>query len=331
MARIDDAGQIMANNFTCLGLPVDYVKGVEHILGDTLYFNLKDMSQYNEAHIKNLLKKIAVFCHANMKFGETKEAHFKVEWQYNKGEILSLTRCLYDVDFKSIPIGKDTDSNIVNIDFEKTPHLLVAGATGAGKSVLLKTLLTSIFCYYGRPNTSRFRTASFVIIDPKGTEFNEWKDVVGAGGYIDETPQAIKALKDVESVMDYRYKNINKVENDLFVIVDELADLMLTSRFQVEESIVRIAQKGRACGIHLIVATQRPSVDVVSGLIKANIPCRLALKTAGIRDSVVILDHKGAEELTGNGDCIFKNGLEEKHFQVAYPEQELINNIVKKR
>jgi len=328
MTRIDEAGQMLQRNFSKLGLETEYVKGVEHVMGDTLYFNLVDMSQYNENFIKDCIEKNAVACHLDMQFGKTKEAHFKVEVLYNKCKVLSLTSCLYGVDFKSIAVGKDTDNNIVNIDFDKTPHILIAGTTGAGKSVLLKTMLASIYCYYYKAGNSRFRTASFLIIDPKGTEFNNWKNVVGAGGYIDSTSEAIATLKKVEAIMDSRYKNIDKVDNDLFVIIDELADLMLTSRFEVEESIVRIAQKGRACGIHLIVATQRPTVDVVSGLIKANMPCRLALKTAGIRDSIVILDHKGAETLQGNGDCIYKNGLEEKHFKVAYPEQELINRIV---
>lgn len=322
MARIDDAGQIMANNFAVLGLEVEFVKGVEHIMGDTLYFNLKDMSQYNEKAIKDCLEKIAVFCHADMQFGKTKDAHFKVEWKYDRGSVLSLLSIL---DTHKVVIGKDTDNNSICIDFDKTPHLLVAGTTGAGKSVLLKTLFVSLFYHYCSTNSSRFKKCSFVFIDPKGTEFNMFKNVVE---YVDETSKAIRTLKEIEDIMDYRYSTNNMNDADLYVIIDELADLMLTSRFEVEQSIVRIAQKGRACGIHLIVATQRPTVDVVSGLIKANIPCRLALKTAGIRDSIVILDHKGAETLQGNGDCIYKNGLEEKHFKVAYPDQDLINRIV---
>lgn len=328
MARIDEAGQMIQRNFERLGLYTEYVKGIEHTLGDTLFYNLKDMSQYNENFIKSCIEKNAVACHLDMRFEKTKEAHFKVEVIYDKCAVLSLVSCLRGVDFNEVVIGKDTDGNFLSIDFDKTPHLLVAGTTGAGKSVLLKTLLTSLYCYYNKANNSRFKKASFVIIDPKGSEFNNWRKVLGAGGYIDNTHQAISTLKNIEGIMDYRYQHMGeKQENDLYVIIDELADLMLTSRFEVEESIVRLAQKGRACGIHLIVATQRPTVDVVSGLIKANMPCRLALKTASVRDSVIILDHKNAETLQGNGDCIFKNGLEEKRFKVAYPENELIQKI----
>ena len=320
--RINEAGEMLAYNFDVLGLPVEFVKGVEHTLGDTLYFNLKDVSKYNERYIKTLIKKQAVACHLDMAFGETKEAHFKVEVRYDKKSILSLLSIL---DCHKVNIGKDTDNQVVSIDFDsKTPHLLVAGTTGSGKSVLLKTLFCSLFNYYYNTNASRFNGASFIIIDPKGSEFNMFRNVVK---YIDDTKTAIRTLKDLETIMDYRYHNTDKQDADIYVIIDELADLMLTSRFDVEESIVRLAQKGRACGIHLIVATQRPSVDVVSGLIKANLPCRLILRTASVRDSVVCLDHKGAEALEGNGDCIFKNGLEEKHFKVAYPDVDLINRI----
>ena len=324
MERIDEAGIILADNFCKLGLQVVYVRGVEHILGDTFYFNLKDISQYNEKHIKALLEKIAVFSHGDMQFGKTNEAHFKVEWRYTKGSMLMLTSI---IDDNKVNIGKDTDNNVVSIDFDsKTPHLLVAGTTGSGKSVLLKTLLVSLFNYHNHYHVSRFNGAQFIIIDPKGNEFSEFKRVVN--NYFDNTQASIKALHQLEDIMDNRYKNMDKVKTPIYIIIDELADLMLTSRFEVEQSIVRIAQKGRACGIHLIVATQRPSVDVVSGLIKANLPCRLALKTAGVRDSVVILDHKGSEALTGYGDCIFKNGLEEKHFKVAFPDQDIINRVV---
>ena len=321
MSRIDEAGYILANNFCKLGLQVTYVKGVEHLLGDTFYFNVNDMSQYNERHIKSLLEKIAVFCHADMQFGKTTEAHFKVEWKYTSGGKLYLSSIIDDYN---VNIGKDTDNHVINIDFEKAPHLLVAGTTGSGKSVLLKTLFVSLCNYHCHYPNSRFLGAQFVIIDPKGTEFNEFRNI---GKYIDNTQSAIRALSQLVDIMENRYRNMDKVKTPIYIIIDELADLMLTSRFEVEQSIVRIAQKGRACGMHLIVATQRPSVDVVSGLIKANLPCRLALKTAGVRDSVVILDHKGAEALVGNGDCIFKNGLEEKHFKVAYPDQDLINRV----
>ena len=322
--RINEAGALLANNFNALGLAVDFVKGIEHILGDTLYFNLKDISKYNEKYIKSLIEKQAVACHLDMQFGRTKEAHFKVEVNYKKDMTLSLASI---IDRHSVNIGKDTDNNIISIDFgNKTPHLLVAGTTGSGKSVLLKTLFCSLFNYYSHDNNSRFKGAQYIIIDPKVTEFNMFRNLPMLT-YIDETPRAVKALRQLEDIMDNRYRHLDQVKTEIYIIIDELADLMLTSRYDVEQSIVRIAQKGRACGMHLIVATQRPSVDVVSGLIKANLPTRLILKTSSVRDSVVCLDKKGAEALNGNGDCIYKNGLDERHFKVAYPDQDIINRI----
>lgn len=116
----------------------------------------------------------------------------------------------------------------------------------------------------------------------------------------------------------------------LVVVIDELADLMLTSKYECEQSIIRIAQLGRAAGIHLIIATQRPTVNVITGLIKSNIPCKIALQTSSIRDSINILDHKGAETLTGRGDALLKlpDRVEEVRFQSAYISDEDIDKVV---
>jgi S-DNA-T family DNA segregation ATPase FtsK/SpoIIIE len=119
----------------------------------------------------------------------------------------------------------------------------------------------------------------------------------------------------------------------IYVFIDELADLMLLSRYEVEESITRLAQKGRACGIHLIVATQRPTANVLTGLIKANMPCKIALKVSSVRDSVVALDHKGAEQLLGFGDAIIKvpYSTEETRFQCAYVSKQKIQELIEMR
>ena len=322
MARIDENGNVIATNFGELGLPVKFVKGVESALGDTYLFDIVNISQYNKNYLKSLLEKIAVYHHADMSLIETKEAHFGVFVKQSQST-LSLLQLLAKTNYREIVIGQDTQGELVKIDFKIIPHLLIAGTTGSGKSVLIHNLICNIYNYYGQ---NRFLAPRMIIIDPKTSELDKYKNCINTQ-FIDSTEQAIYTLGECVNEMNRRYANHGTKESDMFIIIDELADLMLTSRFEVEESIVKIAQKGRACGIHLIVATQRPSVDVCSGLIKANMPYRVALKTASVRDSVVILDHKGAEALVGNGDGIVKFGINERRTQIAYPSNELIAKI----
>jgi len=323
MSRIDENGKGLELNFNELGLQVKLVKASENIMGEIYLFDLVYISQYNKKYIQSLVDKLAVFYHLNMELIESKEAHFGLLVKTAK-KVISLTQCISEANGREIVIGKDILNNLVKIDFENTPHLLIAGATGSGKSILLKNLITNLMIYYDKSN-NRFKSFNMAIIDTKNSDMKEFAQTPNIS-FHNEVDEAIATLKKVEQIMDTRYAN-NTYDYDLYVVIDELADLMLTSRFEVERTIVRIAQKGRACGVHLILATQRPSVDVCSGLIKANIPTRLALRTASVRDSVVIIDRKGAETLE-IGQAIFKNGSQELTLQIAYPESELINKVV---
>ena len=329
MSRIEDNANLIKTNFSELGLETELVKCVESPLGDTFYFNLKFISQYNETYIKGLLEKIAVFHHLDMQFGKTKEAHFKVFVQFGTQKPISLVQCLNEVGYRQVAIGKTDENKVISIDFDKTPHVLIGGTTGSGKSVLLHDIVCGLYVTYGTQlKVERFKRCEIFLIDPKGSEFSIYKNCNGTI-YIDEIGNAIAQLKLLCNEMDNRYKDIDNYKDfDTYIVIDELADLMLRSRFEVEESIVRLAQKGRACGMHLIIATQRPTADVVSGLIKANMPYRIALKTASVRDSVVILDHKGCEQLKGCGDCIVKNGLTETRCQIALTDNELKQKVV---
>jgi len=319
--RLEKNKAFFEGNFEAQGIPVKCVKSVESPLGDTYFFDLENVATYNERKLKDMVKKLSLYTHREMTYKEAKESHFAICVNDENSNYLSLTHLINQEQGKRFVIGVDEDNKNVYLDFEKIPHLLIAGTTGSGKSVLLHNILVNFLCFYGRKE--QIRKAEVLIIDPKGSEFNEYRNVCCAT-FVDNTAQAIQCLKVLEDEMDRRYKSLDiRQDHDIFVVVDELADLMLTSKFQVEQSIVRLAQKGRACGIHLIVATQRPTIDVVSGLIKANMPYRIGLKTASVRDSVVILDHKGLEELKGSGDSIVKLGLKEYHTQIAYPEQEL--------
>lgn len=309
-------GEIFERNLTRLGLPCKYIRGVESPLGDTFYFNLINVAQYNKRFLKSLIEKLAIHHHIYLDLVDTRETHFAI-FERKQQSTLSLSQILNQ---RSINIGKDINGRVVSIDFKKAPHLLIAGTTGAGKSVLLHTLLVNILNYYG----SR---AQLVILDPKGTEFVSYSGVRNTT-YISETNKAINGLAQCEAIMDNRYRNGGYYNHEIFIVIDELADLMLTSKYEVEQSIVRIAQKGRAVGIHLIVATQSPRVQVISGLIKANMPYRIILKTTSVRESVVALDHKGSEQLQGCGDCVVKLGLEELHTKIAYCDKSLENHII---
>jgi S-DNA-T family DNA segregation ATPase FtsK/SpoIIIE len=234
----------------------------------------------------------------------------------------------------TLALGKLINGSVYATDLTRMPHLLIAGATGSGKSVALNCMITSIL-YKATPDEVKF-----IFIDPKRLELGIYADIPHLLTPIVTDPkEAASALRWATSEMETRYKklalrgvrNIDQYnallrstgrqlslleENEpggelegplpyLVLVIDELADLMMVSSREVEESISRLAAMARAVGIHLILATQRPSVDVITGIIKANFPCRIAFKVATKVDSRTIIDSNGAEQLLGNGDMLF--------------------------
>ena len=269
-----------------------------------------------------------------------------VEVPNDQRETVTIRELLSNDNFKNtsskIPlcIGKDISGNIEVIDLSKTPHLLVAGTTGSGKSVFINTLLASIL-YKFSPDDLRL-----ILIDPKMLELSVYNDIAHLlTPVVTEPKKAILALKWVCKEMERRYSLMNE-ENTrslegynqksleklpyIVVFIDEMADLMMTAGKEVEHYVQRLAQMARACGIHLVMATQRPSVDIITGSIKANFPSRISFQVASKYDSRTVLGEIGAEQLLGNGDMLMsKNGGNIIRYQSAFISDNEVNKLIK--
>lgn len=237
-------------------------------------------------------------------------------------------------------LGRDVSGEPIFADIEKMPHLLIAGSTGAGKSICIHSLLISLL-YKNSPKSLRL-----ILIDPKRVELSVYEGIPHLiAPVITEGKKTIAVFRWAISEMERRYEVLlnagsrdisiyNKSNNEplpyLLIVIDELADLMASYGREIENSIIRLAQMARATGIHLIVSTQRPSVEVITGLIKANITSRVALQVASQVDSRTILDTAGAEKLLGGGDLLFISSefSKPKRIQGAYISEEEINKVV---
>lgn len=244
----------------------------------------------------------------------------------------------------SVALGKDVAGNMEIADIAKMPHALIAGATGSGKSVCINTIITSII-YKAKPSEVKF-----VMVDPKVVELSVYNGIPHLLiPVVTDPKKAAGALAWAVQEMDNRYnvfaekgvrdlKGYNALAEkegigtlpQIVIIIDELADLMMVAAKEVEDSICRLAQKARAAGMHLIIATQRPSVDVITGIIKANIPSRIAFAVSSQVDSRTILDQVGAEKLLGKGDMLFYPSGAPKPVRVqgAFVSDEEVEKIV---
>jgi DNA segregation ATPase FtsK/SpoIIIE, S-DNA-T family len=241
-------------------------------------------------------------------------------------------------------LGKDISGTAVWADLARMPHLLIAGTTGSGKSGCINTILTSVLLR-STPDEVRM-----ILIDPKRIELGFYESIPHLLTPVVSSPkQASAALTNVVAEMEQRYEKLSAVRARnlaeanrtlrqrgekplpyLLIVIDELADLMMISPQQVEDAVIRLAQKSRAVGIHLVLATQRPSVDVITGMIKANVPSRIAFAVSSQTDSRVILDQAGAESLLGQGDMLFKplGTSRLQRVQGAYVSEEEIALVV---
>ncbi|MCR4667250.1 MAG: DNA translocase FtsK [Desulfovibrio sp.] len=282
-----------------------------------------------------------------------------VEIPNNKREFVNFRELVEKREFReaesplTMVLGKDTAGKPLFADLARMPHMLIAGATGTGKSVCLNSILAS-FLYRAQPSELKL-----LLIDPKRVEMSVYADEPHLiHPVVNEPANAKNALEWATEEMDRRFKNMallgvrnivgfnkrlatlgdNRPDElaDLeplpyiAIVIDELADLMMMAdRKDVENSIVRLAQLARACGIHMILATQRPSVNVVTGIIKANFPCRISFQVAGIADSRTILDMAGAEKLLGRGDMLYRPGdTTVKRLHGAFLSDDEVTDIV---
>lgn len=260
------------------------------------------------------------------------------------GDMITDKKFLNDGNPLNVVLGVNINGDSIYLDIPKMPHGLIAGSTGSGKSVCINAIIASIL-YKAHPEDVKL-----ILVDPKRVEFSKYAGIPHLGTpIITEPKMANAALKWVVDEMENRYRLFeatgvtkyteyleeSKTDNRLkhipyiVVIIDELADLMMTAGNEVEESIMRITQKARAAGIHLIVATQRPSVNIISGTIKTNIPTRIAFKVNKAVDSNIILDQTGAEKLLGLGDMLYLDDMGvENRIQGAFISSKEIKDVV---
>ena len=331
------SGADIAKLLTSYKIPCQHVTSTFGASVARHHFNLVNMLDIKK--IKTVLPALSASLRTVATQSTSDTAHFSLIIPRINRQTVHFKNALLTHSFNNMPVGAsallgtDTENTPLCVDISDMPHMLIAGATGSGKSACMNAIICSML-FKSTP-----ASVKLVLIDPKQVEFAHYEGIPHLlKPVITDAKTAIDTLESLCKLMDERYAKIRKTgkkdiaELDLprvVVCVDELADLMLTSGKKIEAHIVRLAQKGRAAGIHLILATQRPTVNVVTGLIKVNIPARIALSMSAYVDSRTVLDRGGAESLTGKGDALLKlpNKVDLIRFQSAYIDTQDIKAI----
>ena len=304
------------NFYSLYKINLEYIKTVESFAVNRLYYKITNNAKISK--INNLINELELYIEAEKIKLDFDKLNGYIVFEISKKE----RKILYFEDLKNdikdgltASIGKDINNNEILIDITKTPHLLIAGSTGSGKSCILNNIIVSLMNKY---NANKMQ---MILVDIKQVEFTPYKNQKQlAIPTITSVENAIDILNKMIVIMNYRYntlstKNYRNIEEynqkeaeklqNYIIVIDELADLFAQSP-DIENILCRLLQLGRAAGIHLILATQRPDSQTISGKLKINIPTRLALTVTNAHDSRTILNEAGAEKLTGKGDFILK-------------------------
>lgn len=301
------------------------------------HYDLYDISKI--AKVEKVSKYLSALLHSEVNYYKSDIAHFGIAVAKSNRDIINYNTNKIKDKLQlekpySVLVGVDDKNQYQFVNLNDIPHILVAGASGSGKSVLLHNMICSLLV------DDRNNNLEFVFIDTKRVELTQYSELKNLMCPVAITEDyAVEVLSAICKIIDLRYQKMQQMNlrkaNDEFshivIVIDEFADLMGLCGKMIERFIVRISQLGRACNIHLIIATQRPTANVITGLIKSNIPCKIGLQTSSVKESVNVLDHKGCEKLKGKGDCLLKipSQVEEIHLQCPYISDEQINNIIK--
>ena len=326
-------GEQLAECLTAFGLPCVFkeLKTAPRIT--TYYFDFLNITKVTLTKQTEALQKLSM--HAKIEFNYTKSniSHFAIYHAENNNAIVHLSTIdIPEHDTNQFVAGITEENEQLNISLDKMVHGLIAGTTGSGKSVFIKDLLYTL-CVSNSPEK-----VQVAIIDKKRT-LNFFSRIGHCLKVGNTDTEAIYILKRFQDEMYLRYAELQKLgiekNNGQFpkwvLVIDELADLMFTNlKSEIEKILVSLCQLGRAAGIHCILCTQSPRTAVISGLIQANTPTKMIFKTASIKESVLCLGHKGAEELLGNGDCLIKlpDQVNEIRVQTPFASDEEFKNAV---
>lgn len=329
--RKANLGKEIIKQFAMMGMEIQLKKTIESTRFMTYYYNMKNPLQILKV-TPRVIEVIKDFNKKNIIYTKPQEYSFALSIQKDEPDDLSLLKLKQPTESKAmkINIGLGMQNQDIIIDFDKTNHMLIAGATGSGKSVFVNSLL------YGLINNNKQENYDLKLIDPKRVSFNAFKGLKNVE-LITEVSDASDMLEEMIAVMESRYEYMEKnritdknVFKPIFIVVDELSELMMTEAETCESKLIRLLQKARQANIHIILATQRPTKDVVNGSIKAQCDTRVCLKMASQRDSMTVIDKGTGQTLLGRGDGLIKypDRPEEIRFQTAYVSEEEIQTKI---